>query len=66
MTKQGAHRDHFLAFLILNAVASGFNMSWAEAAACALDGSGTRIRISSRGNGHVIYCCWRGATGASA
>jgi len=31
MTKQGAHRDHFLAFLILNAVASGFNMSWAEA-----------------------------------
>lgn len=33
MTKQGAHRDHFLAFLILNAVASGFNMSWVEAAA---------------------------------
>ena len=35
MTKQGAHRDHFLPFLILNAAASGFNMSWAEAAACA-------------------------------
>lgn len=34
MTKQGAHGDHFLAFLILNAIASGFNMSWAEAAAC--------------------------------
>lgn len=33
MTKQGAHGDHFLAFLILNAVASGFNMSWVEAAA---------------------------------
>lgn len=35
MTKQGAHGDHFLAFLILNVVASGFSMSWAEAAACA-------------------------------
>lgn len=33
MTKQGAHRDHFLAFLILNVVASGFNTSWARAAA---------------------------------
>lgn len=33
MTKQGVHGDHFLAFLILNAIASGFSMSWAEAAA---------------------------------
>lgn len=33
MTKQGAHGDHFLPFLILNAEASGFSMSWAEAAA---------------------------------
>lgn len=33
MTKQGARGDHFLPFLILNAEASGFIMSWAEAAA---------------------------------
>lgn len=63
MTKQGAHGDHFLPFLILNAIASGFSMSWAEAPAYARTDLASRIRISSRGNGHVIYCCWGGATG---
>lgn len=33
MTKQGAHGDHFLAFSILNAIASGFSTSRDEAAA---------------------------------
>lgn len=67
MTKQGARGDHFLAFSILNAIASGFSTSRDEAAAfLRRDGSGAWIRISSRGNGHVIYCCRRGATGVGA
>lgn len=66
MTKQGAHGDHFLPFLILNAVASGFNMSWAEAAARTRTDLALGLGFLSRGNGHVIYCCWRGATGVSA
>ena len=66
MTKQGSHWDHFPAFLILNVVASGFNTSWSRSSAPRPGGSGPWIRISSRGNGHVIYCCWRRATGARA
>ena len=64
MTKQGAHRDHFLAFLILNAAASDFNTPRPDAEGLRPGGSGARTRISSRGNGHVIYCCRRGSTGA--
>lgn len=38
----------------------------AESSCSQAGGSGARIKMSPRGNGHVIYCCRRGATGASA
>lgn len=63
MTKQGARGDHFLAFLILNAAASGFNTPRPDARGQRPGGSGARTRISSRGNDHVIYCCRGGSTG---
>lgn len=66
MTKQGERGDHFPGFLILNAVASGFSVPSTSRAGPRAQRISVGIRISSRGNGHVIYCCCQDATGAPA